>query len=50
MQKRMQQVKESATSPISQSDFLDALRKVNPSVGKGDLERFAQWMEEYGSA
>ncbi len=50
MQKRMQQVKESASSPISQADFLDALRKVNPSVGKSDLDRFAQWMEEFGSA
>ena len=50
MQKRLQQVKESASSPISQADFLDALRKVNPSVGKADLDRFQVWMNEFGSA
>jgi hypothetical protein len=50
MQKRLQQVKESASSPISQADFLDALRKVNPSVGKADLDRFQLWMNEFGSA
>jgi hypothetical protein len=34
----------------SQKDFMDSLRKVNPSVGKADLERFQVWMNEFGSA
>ena len=50
VQQQMKSMKESVSSPITQADFLDALKKVNPSVGKGDLDRFQKWMDEFGSA
>jgi len=33
-----------------QADFLLALKKVSKSVGKEDLARFQNWMDEFGSA
>jgi katanin p60 ATPase-containing subunit A1 len=36
-------------SPITQEDFDEALRRVQSSVGKLDLEKYDKWMEEYGS-
>jgi len=35
---------------VGQADFLAALAKVNKSVGQGDLERYRQWMTDFGSA
>jgi katanin p60 ATPase-containing subunit A1 len=31
------------------SDFMETLRKVSPSVSKGDLEKYEKWMAEFGS-
>jgi Vps4 C terminal oligomerisation domain len=31
-------------------DFLLALKKVSKSVGKGDLQKYDDWMKEFGSA
>lgn len=30
------------------SDFNDALKNVKPSVGKGDLNKYNDWMLEFG--
>lgn len=35
--------------PLSQADFLEALRNVSKSVGTEDLQRFSDWMKEFGS-
>lgn len=46
---RLHQHRVCALSPTAQRDFLDSLKKVNPSVGKADLERYRLWMDEFGS-
>jgi len=35
--------------PTSAADFDEALEKVNKSVSKGDLEKYENWMKEFGS-
>jgi SpoVK/Ycf46/Vps4 family AAA+-type ATPase len=35
---------------IHVQDFLLALKKVSKSVGKGDLQKYDDWMKEFGSA
>jgi len=37
------------TSMVTQADFLFALSKVSKSVGTGDLARYQEWMQEFGS-
>jgi len=39
-----------ADVPVTQDDFLDALRNVSKSVGVDDLQKFSDWMKEFGSA
>ena len=34
---------------IHHSDMESALSKVSPSVSDGDLQKFADWMEQYGA-
>lgn len=29
-------------------DFKEAVRNVKPSVGKGDLKHYEEWMSEFG--
>ena len=36
-------------SPLVQGDFLEAIRKVSASVGTHDLNRFRDWMKEFGA-
>lgn len=36
--------------PISLKSFVDALTKVNRSVGDSQLHRYAEWMQEFGSS
>mmetsp|Transcript_22450 Transcript_22450/g.39721 ORF Transcript_22450/g.39721 Transcript_22450/m.39721 type:complete len:554 (-) Transcript_22450:6-1667(-) len=36
--------------PITQSDFLEACKKIQSSVGKEDLKKYDEWMKEFGSA
>lgn len=40
---------EGLQSPVTQSDFLAAVAKVNKSVGESDLKRYSDWMDEFGS-
>ena len=42
--------KEEMDSPITNEDFLEAMKRVSSSVGKNDLTKFDQWFEEFGSA
>lgn len=35
--------------PVTQSDFMDALENVNPSVGQADIFKFEAWAREFGS-
>jgi len=41
--------KEELDLPTSAADFDEALEKVNKSVSKGDLEKYENWMKEFGS-
>jgi len=41
--------KEELDLPTSAADFDEALEKVNKSVSKGDLEKYEEWMKEFGS-
>lgn len=36
-------------TPISKSDFEQALNRVAPSVGQADLQKYQDWMNEFGS-
>lgn len=35
--------------PVMQADFVEALKNVNKSVGTEDLQKFSDWMKEFGS-
>ncbi|KAK7108200.1 katanin p60 ATPase-containing subunit A1-like isoform X1 [Littorina saxatilis] len=41
--------KEELMQPTSMVDFMEAMKKVNKSVSKEDIEKYLKWMEEYGS-
>ncbi|XP_023213591.1 katanin p60 ATPase-containing subunit A-like 1 [Centruroides sculpturatus] len=41
--------KEELELPVSPADFEEAIRKINKSVSKEDLERYEKWMAEFGS-
>merc|ERR1719183_471545 len=43
------QMKNELNTPVTQSDFVEALKNVNKSVGTEDLQKFADWMKEFGS-
>lgn len=50
MQLMLQQQKEQLDgTAVSMSDLLLALKKVNKSVSNDDLERYEEWMNEFGS-
>jgi len=36
-------------TPITLAEFLTAISRVRPSVGKQDLKKFEEWMREFGS-
>lgn len=36
--------------PISKDDFVEALNRVQSSVGKQDLEKYEKWMNEFGAS
>lgn len=41
--------KDEVDSPITKADFDEAIKRVQSSVGKQDLEKYQKWMAEYGS-
>lgn len=50
MQAMLKEQKDALNTAVSREDFLSALSKVNKSVSDQDLNRFQEWMNEYGSA
>ncbi|CAJ1402694.1 unnamed protein product [Effrenium voratum] len=45
----MHNLKQEVDVPVTQADFLEAISNVNRSVGNDDLQRFSDWMKEFGS-
>lgn len=45
----MHNLKQEVDVPVTQADFFEAIHNVNRSVGNEDLQRFADWMKEFGS-
>ncbi|GFX25831.1 katanin p60 ATPase-containing subunit A1 [Trichonephila clavipes] len=41
--------KEELELPVSPEDFKEAVKKINKSVSKEDLEKYEKWMAEFGS-
>lgn len=41
--------KEELELPVSAEDFKEAIKKINKSVSKEDLEKYEKWMAEFGS-
>lgn len=41
--------KEELDLPVSNEDFQEAIKKINKSVSKEDLEKYDKWMMEFGS-
>lgn len=41
--------KEELELPVSRDDFEEAIRKINKSVSREDLEKYERWMSEFGS-
>ncbi|GMH51911.1 hypothetical protein TrST_g8218 [Triparma strigata] len=50
MQKYLAENKEEMGGAVTQTDFCESLKKVGKSVGESDLERYAKWFEDFGSA
>ena len=46
--KRMK--REEMEQPITHADFIEALQRVQSSVGKNDMDRYDKWMQEFGSS
>ena len=49
LRNHMSKATEDVAAPVTENDFLDALKKVQSSVSGSDLKRFENWMETYGS-
>ena len=41
--------KEELDMPVTNQDFREATLKCNKSVSQDDLEKYEQWMKEFGS-
>ena len=41
--------KDAMKEPVAHGDFLQAVAKINPSVGEKDVKRHERWLKEYGS-
>jgi katanin p60 ATPase-containing subunit A1 len=50
MQAMLKNEKDALNTAVSREDFLMALSKVSKSVSENDLNRFKEWMAEFGSA
>ena len=42
--------REEMEQPITQPDFMEALQRVQSSVGKNDIDKYDKWMTEFGSS
>jgi len=43
------QMQKEVDVPLSQADFVEAIKNVSKSVGTEDLQKFSDWMKEFGS-
>ena len=50
MQRFLEENKSEMGGEVSMDDFNQAVKKVGRSVGEGDLEKYENWMNEFGSA
>lgn len=50
MQAMLKEQKAALNTAVSRDDFIMALSKVSRSVSDNDLNRFVEWMQEFGSA
>jgi katanin p60 ATPase-containing subunit A1 len=50
MQAMLKEQKQALHTAVSQADFLMALSKVSRSVSDHDLQKYADWMQEFGSS
>lgn len=46
---KMQMLKDEVDVPVTQADFLEAIKNVSRSVGSDDLQHFSDWMKEFGA-
>ena len=46
----LEEVKTQLHAPLGMSDLQEALDNVQRSVGAEDLQRYSEWMAEYGNA
>lgn len=42
--------KEELDLPVTQQDFHEAIQKCNKSVSQDDLEKYENWMREFGAS
>lgn len=47
--REMSRDKEAMKEPIRMEDFLQAVRKINPSVAERDIKRHEDWLRDFGS-
>ncbi|CAB1105961.1 unnamed protein product [Ectocarpus sp. CCAP 1310/34] len=50
IQKHIMEMKDELAAAVTMEDFRSSLRKVSKSVGQADLDKYAEWMKEFGSA
>lgn len=50
MQAMLREQKQALSAAVSQADFIVALSKVSRSVSDNDLQRYVDWMAEFGSS
>eukprot|EP01035_Chromulina_nebulosa_P019964 gene19964-25933_t len=50
IQLMLKEKKDSLQTAVTMNDLLNALQKVNKSVGENDLLRFEEWMNKFGSS
>ena len=46
----IQELQAEIQQPLTQEDFLEAIRNVNKSVNQAQLDEYSQWMAEFGSS
>jgi len=46
----IQELQSEIQQPLTQDDFLEAIRNVNKSVNQSQLDEYSQWMAEFGSS
>eukprot|EP00752_Nemacystus_decipiens_P008068 g7212.t1 len=50
IQKHVMEMKDELAAAVTMEDFRSSLRKVSKSVGQSDLDKYDEWMKEFGSA